>query len=55
MKPKGKSLIYTPEFRASAVKLAIKIDQPKAAAAREPDTQWHSLRQNVFQRFARSL
>ena len=35
MKPKIKSPTYTPEFRASAVKLAIETDQPKAATARE--------------------
>ena len=35
MKSKKKSLTYTAEFRASAVKLAIEADQPKAQTARE--------------------
>ena len=35
MKPKKKSPTYTAEFRASAVKLAIEADQPKAETARE--------------------
>jgi transposase len=35
MKSNQKSNIYSPEFRESAVKLAMESDQPKSATARE--------------------